>query len=227
MTSLAQMAKCVGLSGGFSVVKQLFGYEAISTQFLFLGPISLSKQLSLLKRNHIHLNIILVGSESFTAYDRSVIDAGIQQVRNIYATINLGIGRVQHFEITNEEANGQQNIRSDDDARHLMEDYFVQNDGLDVMFVLSAWGSEQGLSPRPVTCDKSGKGMKGCVCVPQDIYLSTGAVVAHELGHCLGLEHVSDNNNLMFPFYPNGLRLTPSQAEIIMGHCSIRPPCQQ
>lgn len=51
----------------------------------------------------------------------------------------------------------------------------------------------------------------------------SGAVMAHEVGHFLGLEHVADQNNLMYPTVPNGGALTAAQGVVVRGHCSVRP----
>jgi hypothetical protein len=51
---------------------------------------------------------------------------------------------------------------------------------------------------------------------------TTGQVLAHEVGHYLGLSHVTgDSTNLMFPSVPNGGVLTTAQGNIMKSHCFI------
>jgi hypothetical protein len=51
---------------------------------------------------------------------------------------------------------------------------------------------------------------------------TTGQALAHEVGHYLGLSHVtSDATNLMFPTIPNGGLLTTTQGNTMRSHCFI------
>ena len=52
----------------------------------------------------------------------------------------------------------------------------------------------------------------------------TGVILAHEVGHYLGLGHVTtDSTNLMFPSVPNGGRLTSAQGTTMRSHCFVEP----
>jgi len=111
MESLKETASCVGLTAGFSALRDFYGYITGAPKRL-----SLLEQIRLIHGNHIDLNLIPVGIESFTDSDHAEIDAAVQATRDIYATVNLGVGRVRRFFITTKEANGRDNIDSDGEA---------------------------------------------------------------------------------------------------------------
>lgn len=225
MTSVKDIAKCIGLNGSFSIVRDFYGYLVAPR------PLSLTNQVRLLKVKHIHLNLIRVGSESLTSADEQRIDAAVQFARDTYATVAIGIGRVQRWDITTANANGRDNIDSDDEAGALTEEWSVPNSAHDVFFVRTYAGNTRGRSDVKGSCDKDAKSMTGSVVSIQDPSVNTGFYLAHEIGHYLGLDmdfddnHNPDPNNLMFFSAPNGGKLTGGQGGVMKLHCLMRDPC--
>lgn len=220
MASLRASAKCIGVTGSFSVLRDYFGYVSVP------GTLSTRTQIRRLKQKHVHMNLIRVGVESFTAADEQEIDAAVQFTRDAYATVKLGVGRVRRFFITTAEANGRDNIAGDGEAEALTDEWTVDNNSMDIFFVLSYSGTTIGLSAVDGSCDKDAKGMDGSVVAIEGSANTTGFVLAHEAGHYLGLSHTpSASGNLMFPSVPNGGNLTSSQGSNMRDHCFVWPAC--
>jgi hypothetical protein len=234
MASLRKIAECLELTGNISVIHDLLGYR---TNFNGRST-SLLQQVRLLQIRHIGLNIIRVGSDNFTFANEQTIDSTVQTARNIYATINIGIGRIRHFVITVADANGRDIITDDAEASTLTDEWTVPNDSFDVFFVLNGWGTTIGLSAINGPCDKnSSGGMTGSV-----VAVAGGLqTLAHEVGHYLGLSHVcemmagggclsgtcqtSHQSSLMFPCIPNGGTLTNTEGQTMQGHCFVHSGC--
>ena len=123
------MVNCIGLSGSVSIVRDFYGYLKTPT------PLSLTKQVRLLKGSYIDVNLIRVVIESFTPKNEEVIDSSVQRVRDIYATVGIGVGRVQRFFITTQDANGKDKIDSNDEAEALTEEWTVDNSAIDAFIV--------------------------------------------------------------------------------------------
>jgi hypothetical protein len=193
MVSLRKMAECLGFSGSFSVVRNFLGY---STQFSG-RDISLIRQIKLLQNRYINLNIIRVGTDNFSAADNEEIDSAIQTTRNIYAAVNLGVGRINRYSLTVADATGRDVIADDAEAATLTNEWTVANRSLDVFFVLNGWPSTPGLTTVGYSavngpCDKrAGGSMTGTVVSIRGTTTGeTGQLLAHELAHYLGLDHV-------------------------------------
>jgi hypothetical protein len=145
------------------------------------------------------LNITRVGAESFTAQEYNDLYAGVDVTRTIYERRDVTLS-VDRRHITNAQAAGFTVITSESEARDLFEQWSgPDNDFIDVFVVPSISGTGfDGLAgdiPGPtshsgrrsgVVVDKSG------LNIP---YL--GMLIGHEVGHYLGLKHVSDAGNLM------------------------------
>lgn len=213
MASLRKAAQCIGLKADFAVIRDLYGYWTGAPKQL-----SLLTQVKLLQGKHIHLN--LIRTASFTNPLLRQIDAGLQFMRDTYAAVGVGVGRIQRFVVPQ---GGYEIIVSADVAADLMGTWYAPNDGVDVFLVLIIVGL-LGESPTPGSCDKDDKD-HGVII---DVFNNTdlGTTFAHEIGHYLGLEHEDDPNNLMFPSSPNGGKLTAGQGATMKLHCSMRAGCK-
>jgi Metallo-peptidase family M12B Reprolysin-like len=245
MASLRSAAECIGLSANFSILHDFFGHRSIP-----LGKsYSLRDQLQRLEGKHIHVNVILVGSDAFTSSHFRYVDVAIFDTRRIYSAVGLGVGRVLWFEIPVSMAAGHDEIDSDSEACALTNSWTVHNNGLDVFVVRNAWTdggeSHDGISDQGASCDKdASESFSGSVVSLHGS--SSGIVMAHELGHDLGLHHIDDLDlddvdeaaevaeltvsqvsNLMFPAPKVSLaeKLNSEQVATIMEHCLIQPGC--
>jgi len=173
----------------------------------------------------VHMNFIRVGSDQFTSADLSEMDGALQFTRDTYATVSLGVGRIEHFVISTAEADGAENIDNDDEAEELTNDWTVPNSALDIFWVLTYSGSTIGLSRVDGPCDKDAKGMDGSVVAIEGSPNTTGFVLAHEAAHYLALSHSTSSSNLMFGTVPNGGVLTSSQGADMRDHCFTKSGC--
>lgn len=222
MASLKKAAHCIGLSGDISIIRDFYGYQTGTS----LLKLSLLTQIRLLQGKHIHLN--LIRTASFDTSQQKEIDFGLQFMRNIYATVTLGVGRIQRFFIPP----GHEVIDGDSGFHDLINDFSVPNVGIDVFLVasISKGDGAAGLSPINGSCDKDAKDDSGCAIgvtqLADGVGIGIGGGLAHEVGHYLRLEHVDDINNVMFPVVPNGSRLTGGQGGEMKLHCSMRAGCR-
>lgn len=221
MASLRQIATCIGIKrDSFGVVRDFFGFlDGVPAE------VSLLTQIRRVQGRHVHMNLIRVGSDQFSQADLAEIDSALQFTRDSYAQVNLGIGRIEHYVISTSEAGGAENIKNNDEAKELTNDWTVPNDALDIFFVLTYSGATIGLSRVDGPCDKDAKGMDGSVIAIEGSANTTGFVLAHEAGHYLGLGHSSNSNNLMFDTVPNGGNLTSGQGSDMRDHCFVDPGC--
>lgn len=217
MESLRNVAACIGITGSFRVLRNFFGYSSTP------GTLSVLTQVRRLQGKHVHMNIIRVGSDLFTAADERKIDSAVQFTRDTYATRNLGVGFLDHRFITVAQANGREFITDGDEAEELTNEWTVPNSALDVFFVRTI-GDAGGWSRVDGPCDKDAKGMDGSVIDMSNNTAFVGIALAHEAGHYLGLSHVnSPSGNLMLP--NGGTTLTSSQGSKIRSHCFVKSSC--
>jgi hypothetical protein len=217
MASLRKAAQCLGLTGGFSVAHDFFGFwRGTPTGAI----VSVGRQITLLQGRHLHLNAIR--TYPFNDAMLGQIDQAIQFARDIYAPAQIGIGRVQHWKVNQ---GGYEIIMSEDVALDLWDSWSAPADGIDAFFVLLLAGPESGRSPEDGSCDKDDKDSGLCVGV-FDNPTTLGPALAHEIGHYLGLGHEDElPGNLMFPSVPNGGTLYGGQIGIIKNHCFMRAGC--
>lgn len=208
MISIKQVAYCIGLSGSIDIIRQFYGYAFFGHK----GTLSLLEQVHLLQGKYVDLNLIRVGIENFTVNHEKIIDHAIQRMREIYAQVNLGVGRIERWYITEAMAETLNIFLSigppDDEVDELPDEFTVPNDAIDVFLVL-AWdyepGGTLGRSSTNGPCDKDNPfEMTGCVVSMEDamkangmpnlsLYTYTAKHIAHEVGHYLGLPHVEED----------------------------------
>jgi hypothetical protein len=207
------------------------------------AELSLRKQVKLLQGRYFNLNLIRVGDDLLTDDRGKRINGAAHQVREIYAAYDIGVVRLSHHVVTTENANGHDQIDSDEEASDLTNEWTVHNDGLDVFLVARHWSNEDpevvtgGLSPKDGTCDKDdAKTTTGLLVSTNNSVRTTGLIMAHELGHYFGLPHKPDKKigeveqpdvtaenikNLMFPLQIGGSELTNNQLADVRDHCFI------
>jgi len=216
MTSLRHVATCIGLSGKISIVRDFYGYVTGAPKKL-----SLANQVRLLQGNHIHLNLIRT-TRPFQPDVQKQIDQALQFMRDAYATVNMGVGRIQRFFVNQ---GGYEIIVDQDVALDLTNSWSGPGDGIDIFLVFLIVGPAIGMSPVDGSCDKDSK-QSGSVIGVLDSYPNLGTTLAHEVGHYLGLEHEDDlPDNLMYPSAPNGGKLYGGQGGVMKLHCSVKPGC--
>ncbi|RZI43346.1 matrixin family metalloprotease [Herbaspirillum sp. HC18] len=216
MASMKKLSNCIGLSGEVSVVRDFFGYWTGTH-----GTLSLLTQVRLVQGQHVHLN--LIRTYPFSDDFLQKIDLALQFMRDVYATVNFGVGRIKHYHINQ---GGYEIIVGEAVALDLMNSWSVSNDGIDVFMVLKIVGPAAGMSPVSGSCDKDDKNDSGSVIGVLDSGSSLGISFAHEVGHYLGLEHETElPDNLMYPSEPNGAKLYGGQGGVMHGHCAVRAGC--
>ena len=239
MASIRQLAACIGLPINLSVLGDFLGFFRRTLPPDPTGvrvTVSLLRQARLLKGPHFNLNVIAIGVENFTDAEDIQTDYSVFKIRNIYAQVGVGVGRIKYFQVTVADANGLDAPTTEDQLEEIGHKWVVNNDALDVatpfaMNVASNGGVTLGLSPQPGPCvDKDNKGMNGSVV---GLFGSeqTARTFAHEVGHNLGLGHQNDHPaNLMCQSgvassIRNSVNLTNDQGDDIKDHCLMKSGC--
>jgi len=198
MQSIKELVECIGIntSNTVSILFHLFGFvrarvptDPCSSD---TAQVSLLDHIESLKGQHIHLNIIRVGIDLFTDAEINRIDYGIYQTRKIFNPVNLGIGRVEHYNVASSNVDPDEDLGSLAEARDLINLWTVWNNGLDVFMVenISDPDGWVGWSPHiggPVDKTANGTGIIGGR-VNRNAE-SVARTLAHEIGHYLGLPH--------------------------------------
>ena len=120
------------------------------------------------------------------------------------------------------------------EAEDLTDDWSSSGGGIDV-FMVQTIGDAAGWSNVDGPCSKESKfDLSGVVLELSLGRRFTGVLLAHEVGHYLGLEHANSATNLMGvdsnddgigEIDNNSTQVTSSQGTKMRSHCSVRGPC--
>lgn len=225
---------CLGVTGTISVRKDVFGYP--------WGPmertLSVKSHLDLIKDTAFNLSVILVAHDpgfagAFSSAETISMQTAVDIMREIYAQVGLGVRKIYWQYIPTDQANGYSVVNASE-ATQLTEDWSGDNDGIDVFFVTTV-SDAGGWSKTNGSCDKDVQGQRtGAVLEVAGSDEFLGVLLAHEVGHYLGLSHGNDITNVMGAdtnmngigeINENSTGLTDTQGDTMKGHCSIRPSC--
>lgn len=223
MASLRTIAACSISKKNFEVVRDFFGYQTGAPV-----QVSLLRQMQLAQGNHVLLNLIRVGVETFTEADEQEIDSAVAFMRDVYATVDFGVGHVQRRAISADKAGSFQNIGSDDEALELTQEFAIDDFAIDIFFVRTYAGSKVGSGPLFGPLDKGFKGeMCGVVLALESTPTVTGFALAQLVCRYLGLEFRQDPDNLMFREVPNGGALTAGQGDSMANGAPVFFACDE
>ena len=250
-SSVKSVLACVGIGTSSDVSVLLHGFGFIRSRVPTDPDTSVRAEVSLLSHiqgirgEHLNLNVIRVGFDARPASsfddDLQKLDYAVYKTRNIYRQVNVGVGRVQHWFIDQADANGRDDIGSEDEAEALRDEWTVPNDGVDAFMVRNISASFVGISPVGGACDKDSKDDGLVAGEINRSYDEIGRTFAHELGHYFDLPHnhgdkpdcpdtTAGQNNLMAQTRcaistRNSTLLTSGQGSTIRSHCLVKDDC--
>jgi hypothetical protein len=239
MRSLREAASVIGIDGGFSVVGDFLRFlEGVPDR-----DTSLRAHVDGMLGPHLTLNLIRISHEDFTGTDLQNIDIAIQDARDIYAQVGVGVN-IDHLHIDREDAEDFRVITRESRAKKLLRRFRGPgNRNLDVLLVLvlqiDSFAVGIAAAPDcPTKCkDKDRLGRRGAAVgmnfalyglgiFPTSPQMRArtilGMALAHEVGHLLlGTDHTADINNLMSASSGGADNLTDGQGNTIRASCAV------
>jgi hypothetical protein len=242
--------KSLGVTGTFSINRDVFGYifrDASGSLFGALQPgdtlpasgtqtgRSLQRHLQTISGQAFDLVPIFVGhvndfSGTFSIDDATKTQYAIQIARDLYAQQNIGIRRLNWQHIPEASVGAYANITDRAEAENLTDDWSGPPGGIDV-FLVQSIGDADGWSNVDGPCDKnSSDDLTGVVMEVSGSRRFTGILLAHELGHYLGLGSgttisnvmgVDSNGDGIDEIGVNSTALTNEQGTTMRNHCSV------
>ena len=178
---------------------------------------------------HVAVNLIYVGWENFTSDDVADVNAATWATRQVYWQVGFDMFGFDAYSIPVADAQGYSYIDDDTEANFLTGQWTIPGNAIDVFLVKGYAGPVAGLSPVNGPCDKylTYPFMTGVVV--EVLGAATNSIMPHEIGHYLGLDHVGDQSNLMYPSADSGGFTTVpllnfGQAVQIAQHCFTTLP---
>lgn len=179
---------------------------------------------------HFDINVIKLGADAFTSEQNSMVDEMVDRAEKIFSRYGLPIAAVGRYRISQEAAGSLALPRSESDLASIGRRWSIEGQAIDV-FVVAAMAIDTvaGKSAISGSCSKSSKprGVRTPVVSLRETPEESGVVLAHELGHFLGLFHCpllcSGMTNVMEPVATaNHREFTPGQVEVMTEHCIVK-----
>ncbi|MDQ1739949.1 MAG: hypothetical protein QOE53_1601 [Pseudonocardiales bacterium] len=182
------------------------------------------------------VNITRVANEDFTATERSDLTAAAQRCRAIYERRDLTFDFDTRW-IAQHDVGGYEIINSFGEFHDLLSDWSGpgSNNNIDAFVVqgIDVGGGVDGIDGSIPGPTSHGGGDSGVIASKTGYIDSTGArrlhanylgmLIGHELGHYLGLEHVSTAGDLMLPNSgENDINLDYGQYRTMIRHGWVR-----
>lgn len=227
-------AHCLDKTGTLRVYRDLFGYPWGRIP----RDLRIRRHIEDIRGRSINLCVFFVGHEPgfdgvFTDVQAISTQHAIDVMREIYRQADIGVRRIYWRYIHDDDAAPYLTVDAGG-ATDLTEAYSGPNDGID-LFMVQTVSDAGGWSNSDGPCDKDDKGRTGAVVEvnkSSDDFL--GVLVAHEVGHYLGLVHTNSATNLMGVDSNNdgigeislaSRDLNASQIETMRSSCWVRDPC--
>jgi len=240
----------LGLNGAFSVTTDLCGYQYRDADGSVFGTLkaadvlprsnrpvtrSLTQHLRSLEGRAFDMVLILVDHEndfsaSVTLDQVTKMQYAVQVARDIYAQQGVGVRRVIWQRIPRASVGSYADLTDRAEAKSLTDDWNGPPSGIDV-FLVQTLGDADGWSDLPGPCNKDETDdLTGAVLELAFDRHITGILLAHEVGHYLGLAHTTsitnvmgadDDGNGVGDVDDTSLNLSATEAATMTAHCSM------